>query len=112
MNSRRSGFIMVEVMTVMIIILTGVLSVAACYNFGVSLMVHNNYKQEAFTLAQETMTSIRKKEQVEKSDLLQGRFHIRFEKRAVGFNTNNNLLFVEVYLEEDTKPLVNLIGYE
>ena len=30
---------------------------------------------------------------------------------AVGFNPNNNLLFVEVYLEE-TQPLVNLVGYE
>ncbi|MEA5091372.1 MAG: hypothetical protein VB014_01625 [Acidaminococcaceae bacterium] len=111
MNSRRNGFIMVEVMAAIIIILTGVLSVAACYNFGVSLMVHNNYKQEAFKLAQETMVSLRKKEKIEKSDLLHGRFHIRCEKMAVGFNPNNNLLFVEVYLEE-TQPLVNLVGYE
>ena len=57
-------------MAAIIIILTGVLSVAACYNFGVSLMVHNNYKQEAFKLAQETMVSLRKKEKIEKSDLL------------------------------------------
>jgi hypothetical protein len=103
---------MVEVMAVMIIILTGVLSVAACYNFGVSLMVHNNYKQEAFTIAQETMVALRKKEQIEKTDILQGHFHIRCEKRAVAFNTNNQLLFVEVYLQEETNPLVNLVGYE
>lgn len=103
---------MVEVMAVMIIILIGVLSVAACYNFGVTLMVHNNYKQEAFTLAQETMVSLREKEPIEKIEVLRGRFHIRCEKRSVDFSTNNNLLFVEVYLEEGTKPLVNLVGYE
>ena len=100
---------MVEVMAVMIIILIGVLSVAACYNFGVTLMVHNNYKQEAFTLAQETMVSLRDKEPIE---VRRGRFHIRCEKRSVDFSTNNNLLFVEVYLEEGPKPLVNLVGYE
>ena len=103
---------MVEVMAAIIIILTGVLSVAACYNFGVSLMVHNNYKQEAFKLAQETMVSLRRKEKIEKLDVLHGCFHIICEKREVGFNSNNNLLFVEVYFHEETQPLVNLVGYE
>jgi hypothetical protein len=111
MTRGREGFIMVEVMAAIIIIATGVLGVVACYRCGVGLMVRHNYKQEALTIAQETMVLLREKGSIGQVDVMQGRFHIRGGQQE-GIYNRYNLLFVEVYLDQEATPLVNLVGYE
>jgi len=99
-------------MAAIIVIVTGVLGVAACYSCGVGLMVRHNYKQEAFTLAQEAMVLLSGKDSSGQVDQIQGKFHIKGGQQGVGLYNHYNLLFVEVYLEQETVPLVNLVGYE
>lgn len=107
-----NGFIMLEVIAAVIIISAGVLGIAACYSCGVGLMLRHNYKQEAFTLAQKNMAVLRGNVLSGQMEKAQGRFRIRGGQQVKGSSNPYTLLFVEVYLEKETTPLVNLVSYE
>jgi len=112
MHKARKGFIVLELVAVTLIIIVGGLSVASCYRLGVRLMLRHNYKQEAFALAQATLLELRGDTAVEQVDKQQENFLIRGGKISVGANSNYKMLFVDVYLVGENKPLVNLVGYD
>ena len=112
MAKKSPGFIFLEVIASIIIVIVGGLSVMSCYRFGVTFMLRNNYKYEAFTLAQENMLLLRETNFSAMLDKTQGNFKIIGSKQIVDMKSGYKVLLVEVYWKKETIPLVNLVGYE
>lgn len=112
MVKKSRGFIFLEVIAAIVIVAVGGLSVIACYRFGVTLMLRNNYKHEAFTLAQENMLLLHTPNASTYLEKTQGKFIIKGSKQVLAGAGGYKVLVVEVYLGEEVIPLVNLVGYE
>ncbi|MDD4321685.1 MAG: hypothetical protein PHH31_09120 [Acidaminococcaceae bacterium] len=112
MNKERKGFIILELVAAILIVIVGGLSVVSFYCVGVRIMLRHNYTHEAFGLAQATLLELRGNTAVEQVDKQQENFRIRGGKIPVGTNSNYKILFVEVYLMGETIPVVNLVGYD
>lgn len=111
MKKTDGGFLLLELVAVAAAAATALISIFACYQWSIGMMLRHNQRMAAWEIAQRERASCSLLSENLTEHAADG-FRVQILSETMPIHGEHRRYEILVYLEQETDPLVSLVGYE